>query len=43
MIAYETGRKLHWDPEHEQIRDDPQAAALLKRDYRAPWKHPGTA
>ena len=31
---------VEWDAATEQIVDDPTAAALLKRDYRAPWKHP---
>ena len=24
----------------EQIANDPAAAGMLKREYRAPWKHP---
>ncbi len=40
MIAYDTGRKITWDAANEQIVGDPAASALLKRDYRAPWKHP---
>jgi predicted dehydrogenase len=40
MIAYETGSTIVWDPATEQIPDNPAAAALLKREYRAPWKHP---
>lgn len=40
MIAYETGSKITWDAATEQIPDHPAAAALLKREYRAPWKHP---
>ncbi|MCX8157208.1 MAG: Gfo/Idh/MocA family oxidoreductase [Verrucomicrobiae bacterium] len=40
MIAYDTGRKITWDAATEQIVGDPEAAKLLKRDYRAPWKHP---
>ncbi len=41
-IACEVGRKITWDAEKETIPDDP-AAALLKREYRAPWKHPYTS
>jgi hypothetical protein len=40
MIAYDTGRKITWDASAEQIVGDADAAKLLKRDYRAPWKHP---
>jgi predicted dehydrogenase len=40
MIAYESGTKVTWDAATEQIPNNPAAAALLKRDYRAPWKHP---
>ena len=35
------GRKLHWDPEKEEIIGDLQADKLLKainfRDFRDPW------
>lgn len=40
MISYETGSKIQWNPETGQIVGPQSAAALLKRDYRAPWKHP---
>ncbi len=40
MISYETSSKVVWDAQAEQIVDNPAAARLLKRDYRAPWKHP---
>jgi predicted dehydrogenase len=40
MIAYDTGRKVAWDANQETIPGDPEAARLLKRDYRAPWQHP---
>jgi predicted dehydrogenase len=37
-ISYKVGgRKIRWDPEKEQILDDPQASALLARQARAPW------
>lgn len=39
-IAYETGSKITWDAATEQIPDNLAAAKLLKREYRAPWKHP---
>ncbi len=41
MIAYETGSKITWDAAGEQIVGNAEAAKLLKREYRAPWKHPG--
>jgi predicted dehydrogenase len=40
MIAYETGARLSWDAKTEQITNSPEAAKLLQRAYRAPWKHP---
>jgi predicted dehydrogenase len=40
MIAYEAGRRITWDAAGGQITGDSDASRLLKRDYRAPWKHP---
>ncbi|HEX5819163.1 MAG TPA: Gfo/Idh/MocA family oxidoreductase [Gemmatimonadales bacterium] len=40
MVALETGSRLAWDGGTEQVRDNPRAASLLKRDYRGPWVHP---
>jgi len=40
MIAYESNSVVRWDEAAEQIVDNPAAAALLKRDYRPPYKHP---
>lgn len=40
MISYDTGTKVVWDAQTEQIPGNPAAALLLKRDYRAPWQHP---
>ncbi len=40
MIAYEVGAKITWDEKSQQIVDNPKAAELLRRPYRAPWKHP---
>ncbi len=37
-ISYRVGRKIRWESESERIPDDPEAAAMLHRDYRAPWK-----
>lgn len=39
-IAYDTGSKVVWDSAGEQITNNPEAANLLQRAYRAPWKHP---
>ncbi len=36
-LSLRLGRKLRWDFENETIIDDPEAAALLSRPYRAPW------
>ena len=40
MIAYDTGSRVRWDAKTEQIVGNPEAAKLLKREYRAPWVHP---
>jgi len=40
MIAYETASTVHWDAERREIVENPEAASLLKREYRPPWKHP---
>ncbi len=42
MIAYETHSVVQWDAKQMTIHNHPAAAALLKRDYRAPWTHPYT-
>ena len=34
------GRSVKWDGPNFKILDDPEANALLQRDYRAPWKYP---
>jgi len=34
------GRKIRWDNATEKILDDAQAAQLMRRHYRAPWKFP---
>jgi predicted dehydrogenase len=36
-ISLRLGRRLRWDPDKETILDDPEAAKLLVRPYRAPW------
>ena len=40
MIAYEAQAQIKWDAKTEQIVGHGEAAKLLRRDYRAPWKHP---
>jgi predicted dehydrogenase len=40
MIAYDLGARITWEEKSHTILDNPQAAELLKRPYRAPWKHP---
>lgn len=40
MIAYRAGRTIEWDEQAERIPNDPAAHAMLKREYRAPYKHP---
>jgi len=40
MIGQETRSVVQWDAAAEQIIGNPAAAALLKREYRQPWKHP---
>ncbi len=40
MIAHDVHARITWDEKSEQIVGNPTAAALLKRPYRAPWKHP---
>jgi len=37
-IAMLTGRKLHWNPDTEEFKNDPGATALLGRSYREPWQ-----
>ncbi|KAA5541103.1 Gfo/Idh/MocA family oxidoreductase [Roseiconus nitratireducens] len=34
-ISMRTGRTIRWDPQAEQILDDPQAAAMQSRDQRS--------
>jgi hypothetical protein len=37
-LALRTGRKLRWDAAAQQIVDDAEAAAMQKRQPRAPWQ-----
>jgi predicted dehydrogenase len=40
-IAYQSGGRVEWDRQREEISGNASAARLLKREYRSPWKHPG--
>jgi predicted dehydrogenase len=40
MISYDSGAKITWDAASEKLVGDADAAKLLKREYRSPWKHP---
>lgn len=42
-LSMQLGRSLTWDPAAHQIVKDDAANKLLKRPYRAPWKHPADA
>ena len=37
QIAMLLGRKINWNPETEQIADDPAATRMLSTPMRAPW------
>jgi predicted dehydrogenase len=37
MVAIQTGRKIRWDPDKEEIIGDPGASRFLGRSYREPW------
>ncbi len=38
--AMQLNRTLTWDPQRQQVVNDPEANRLLARPYRAPWVHP---
>jgi predicted dehydrogenase len=38
LIAFLVNRPVKWDPVREEILGDAEAAKLLGREYRAPWK-----
>jgi predicted dehydrogenase len=40
-LSMKLGRALTWDAENRRVVGDDEASALLRRPYRAPWKHPG--
>ncbi len=36
-ISWRVGRRVRWDPESEQVIDDPGASAFVTKRYRKPW------
>ncbi|MBG0859305.1 MAG: Gfo/Idh/MocA family oxidoreductase [Bacteroidales bacterium] len=40
MVSYYTGSTVKWDQEKNEIIGNPQASALLKREYRGKYRHP---
>lgn len=40
MLSWKLGRSVRWDAEKEECPGDEAANALLRREYRAPWKYP---
>jgi hypothetical protein len=40
MVAPEAGGRGEWDASTEDVRDNPRASTLLKREYCAPWTQP---
>lgn len=39
-LSMELGRPLVYDPVTKTVKGDNEATSMLKRKYRAPWKHP---
>ncbi len=37
-LAVRTGKPLTWDAEKQTVGDNPEAAAMLDKPYRKPWK-----
>jgi predicted dehydrogenase len=37
-VAYRLGKKIEWDHENLRCTNAPEADAIIKREYRAPWK-----
>ncbi len=40
MVAYHTGQAIQFDANAVAIPGNKEAHAMLKREYRAPWRHP---
>ena len=43
IVSNHGGRSLDYDPVSNTVRGDEEATRLLRRPYRAPWKHPADA
>jgi predicted dehydrogenase len=41
MISYDTGSIVKWDQQKKEIIGNPEASAMLKREYRGKYQHPG--
>ncbi len=39
-LSMKLGRSLAWDAATQTVKGDDEANALLRRPYRAPWRHP---
>jgi hypothetical protein len=39
VIAVRLGRKLAWDPEAEEFKDDKEANGMLVREMRKPYSY----
>lgn len=39
-VAFKTGRKVYWDKEKGEFKDDAEANALLNAEYHGKWKLP---
>jgi predicted dehydrogenase len=39
-LSMKLGRPLQYDPVAKIIKNDTEATAMLKREYRSPWQHP---
>ncbi|MEP2278579.1 Gfo/Idh/MocA family oxidoreductase [Maribacter sp.] len=39
-LSMDLKRPLTYDPKSRTVLNDPEATALLQREYRGPWKHP---
>jgi hypothetical protein len=40
MISYYTGSPVKWTEQNNEITGNPQATALLSREYRGKFRHP---
>ena len=40
MISYYSGVKVEWDAAKEKVKGNAAAEAMIRRDYRPPYKHP---